>query len=268
MGQPKTYPHGVPSWVETAQPDIAAAQRFYGDLFGWTYQAPAPEYTIVQLDGRDVGGMTATDDTAAWHTYVAVDDAEATAAAVAKAGGTVLDGPSQGPAGVAAACADPAGGRFRLWQAGYRLGAQAVNEPGSWNFSDLHTPAVAEATDFYSTVFGWQVDDIGFGLMVRRPGYGDHLAATTDPDIRERQASVNAPPGFADAIAWFVPRDPGTPAHWHVTFTVVDRDATVEAVRRGGGEVVSTDDNEWTRLAVIRDPWGATFTASQFAPGG
>jgi uncharacterized protein len=41
--------------------------------------------------------------------------------------------------------------------------------------------------------------------MIRRPGHGDHLAATADHGIRERQEAVSAPPGFADAIAWLAP---------------------------------------------------------------
>jgi uncharacterized protein len=265
MEASRTYPHGVPSWVETTQPDVEAAQRFYGDLFGWTFEGG--DYLIAHLGGRDVAGLSA--GPAGWHTYVAVDSADATALAVASAGGTVLAGPQDaGQAGRFAVCADPSGADFRLWQAGRRLGAQATNGPGAWNFSDLHTPDPAGAVAFYAEVFGWEVDDIGFGMMVRVPGYGDHLESTVDPDIRSRQDGAGVPPGFADAVGWLVPADAGTPPRWHVTFSVADRDAAVATVRRGGGEVLSTDDNEWSRLAVVRDPWGATFTASQFAPGG
>ena len=61
--------------------------------------------------------------------------------------------------------------------------------------------------------------------MIQVPGYGDHLAATVDPDIHERQAGVGVPPGFADAIgvARRRPTEDRAP-HWHVTFTVADRD--------------------------------------------
>lgn len=47
---------------------------------------------------------------------------------------------------------------------------------------------------FYAAVFGWVAEPLvgTDAAMVRVPGYGDHLAATTDPGIRERQAS--APP--------------------------------------------------------------------------
>jgi uncharacterized protein len=142
-----------------------------------------------------------------------------------------------------------------------------VNEPGSWNFSDLHTDR-PDTTDFYVELFGWVVEDLGFATMVRRPGYADHLAATVDPDIRARHQAGGAPPGFSDAIAWIAPLEPGTSPHWHVAFTVADRDVTVESATQLGAEVLAAEDSRWTRTAVIRDPQGAMFTASQFRPAG
>ena len=55
---------------------------------------------------------------------------------------------------------------------------------------------------------------------------------------------------------------------WHVTFTVADRDQTAARAEQLGGEVLREDDNDWTKSAVIVDPHGARFTASQFAPRG
>ena len=274
MSQPRTYPDGVPSWVDTEQPDPSAAEEFYGRLFGWSFATVSPSdtpvYAIATLgDDRDVAGLAATTETAAtWNTYIAVDDAEATAARIWAAGGEVTVEPTDvGPAGRFAICRDPAGAEFRLWQARRRPGVQKVNEPASWNFSDLHTDR-PQAAAFYGDVFGWAVEDLGFATMVRRPGYGDHLEATVDPDIRARQAGVTAPPGFEDAIAWVAPLEPGTAPHWHVTFAVADRDATAAQAQRLGAEVISTQDAQWTRTALIRDPQGAVFTASQFTPPG
>jgi len=272
MSPTRTYPGGVPSWIDTEQPDPDAAQHFYGRLLGWTFETVSPPgtplYVIAKLDGRDVAGLALADpDAAAWNTYVAVDDADATAARVAAAGGKVVSGPfDPGPAGRTAFCRDPEGAPFRLWQAGRRLGAEVVNEPGSWNFSDLHTDRPSDEILFYTEVFGWVVEDLGFATMVRRPGYADHLAATVDPEIRARHQAGGAPAGFSDAIAWVVPLRPGTEPHWHVTFAVADRDATVDAAERLKADVIATEDARWTRTAVIRDPQGATFTASQFTP--
>ena len=52
---------------------------------------------------------------------------------------------------------DPEGIEFRIWQARRRLGAQVVNQPGAWNFSDLHTSDPGAAVAFYQEAFGWQV---------------------------------------------------------------------------------------------------------------
>jgi hypothetical protein len=273
MTQQRTYPPGVPCWVDTEQPDPAAAQAFYGRLFGWEFEDAVPagapgSYLVARLDGRDVAAIAAGAGPPDWLTYVAVEDADSAAADVTRLGGTVVAAPEDaGPGGRYAVCADPQGARFRLWQPRRRPGAQLVNAPGSWNFSHLQTSDPAAAREFYGALFGWEADEadeVGGGAALwRRPGYGDHLAATSDPDIRARQAK--APPGFADAVAWVGPTD--GPPRWQVAFTVADRDATVATAQRLGAQVVGVPvDGRWTRTAVLRDPQGAEFTASQFAP--
>ena len=163
-------------------------------------------------------------------------------------------------------CVDPRGAEFGLWQARKRLGAQLVNAPGSWNFSDLLTTDPHAAATFYSMVFGWEVDDVGFATMVRRPGYGEHLAATVDPGIVERQAELTAPAGFEDAVAWMRIITEGHPERWQVSFTVADRDTSATTAQDLGGAVIGTEEGEWTKTATIRDPQGAEFTVSQFTP--
>jgi predicted enzyme related to lactoylglutathione lyase len=271
----RSYPHGVTCWIDSEQPDLEAASRFYGGLFGWTLTDAVPpdapgSYLIATLDGADVAalGPATGSSSAGWNTYVAVDDADVTAAAVPAAGGVVLAPPADaGPGGRAATCADPQGAGFRLWQARRRLGAQLTNSPGTWNFSDLRTPDRDAAMAFYAPLFGWRAVDMaqGAGTMLQVPGYGDHLAATVDPGIHERQAA--APPGFADVIGSLVVT-PDEPAHWHVTFTVADRDGSVATAERLGATVLRSADGLWTRNALLRDPQGAEFTVSQFTPPG
>jgi hypothetical protein len=281
MAEQRTYPHGVPSWVDVEHHDVDAAQAFYGGLFGWTFQDATPpgvpaRYTIARSARQDVAGIgvaqpsgdgDSTDPT--WNTYIAVDDANAAAARVEASGGRLVQPPvDAGEGGRTAVCADPSGVPFRLWQARRRLGAQRVNAPGSWNFSDLHAADPAASAAFYGEVFGWLFDDLGFSTLIRVAGYGDHLAASSDPDIYARQAEVSAPPGFADAIAWLSRALPAEEPHWHVSFAVGDRDGTVATAQRLGGVVLETAETEWTRTALIRDPQGASFTASQFTPDG
>jgi uncharacterized protein len=281
MAEQRTYPEGVPAWIDVELPDLDAAQAFYAGLFGWDFRDAAPpegsaRSLVAQVDGQAVAGLTGVSDGVradqdaappAWNTYIAVDDIDDVAHRVEAAGGRVLTGPSAaGTDGRYVACTDPSGVPFRLWRAGARPGAQLVNAPGAWNFSDLHATDPAVSAAFYASVFDWSFNDVGYGSMIRRPGYGDHLAATVDPEIHARQAAVNAPPGFADAIGWLLPADSDRAPHWHVTFTVEDRDAAATAAERLGGAVLSRSDTAWTRTALLADPHGARFTTSQFTP--
>ena len=272
MSPQRTYPAGVPCWVDTEQPDPDAACRFYGELFGWTFDDAVPaqapgSYLIASLDGLDVAAVApGSGPPVGWNTYVAVDDADAAAVTVAAAGGTVVSEPADaGDGGRAAACTDPGGAAFRLWQPRNRLGAQVVNVAGAWNFSNLSTDRPDQAQAFYGEVFGWEAMDVGGGaVMWRRPEYGDHLEATVDPDIRTRQA--HAPDGFEDVVAGLVSTTDGGAPHWYVVFTVADRDDAVAVAQRLGAEVLSSEETMWTREAAIRDPQGAELTLSQFAP--
>jgi uncharacterized protein len=264
----RTYPPGVPSWIDVTAPDPDAAQGFYGGLFGWTFEVmtppSVPRYAIARLDGQDAAGLGEGGDLGVWSTYLAVDDIYAAEDSVVAAGGSSVSAPElAGEGGWSAVCADPAGIEFRLFQSERRPGVQVLNRPGAWNFSDLHTDDPA-GVDFYVQVFGWAVERSPDATMLRVPGYGDHLEATVDPDIRVRQA--DAPPGFADAIGWVAPNDPGVAPHWHVSFTVADRDQAVSDALGLGATVLESGDSEWTRHALIRDPQGAVFTASQFTP--
>jgi len=270
------FPPGVPCWIDTAQPDPHAAAFFYGALFGWelTDRMPAGapgQYLVARLRGRDVAAVGSQFDGAplapAWSTYIWVADAEDAAAKVAGAGGTVLGAPFDVlDAGRMAVCADPAGAMFHLWQPGTHRGAQAVNEPGTWNWSNLSTPDVEGAKRFYGAVFGWEADDTeGGGAMWRLPGYADFLEQF-DPELRRRHSDLNAPAGFSDAIGWMMPYEDGPP-HWDVTFSVDDVDAiAARTVELGGRTVVAPFDVGVVRTAILADPQGAIFTASHFNP--
>lgn len=274
MGGMRSYPHGVPSWVDVETDDIDATTEFYGGLFDWTFAeaAPtdtAPRYLIAHLDGQAVAGVgrLASPDglAAAWSTYIAVDDADETAERIRSAGGGILRAPADGgPGGRSVIATDPAGVDFRLLQAGRWPGAQRVNEPGAWNFSHLRSAEPSAVSPFYSEVFGWELQDAGIASLVRLAGYGSHLRDTIDPGIYDRQAAIGDDGSFADAVAWIAAAGDGERPHWQVTFTVADRDDAADRVERLGGTVLDHADAEWMREATVRDPRGAEFTISQF----
>jgi predicted enzyme related to lactoylglutathione lyase len=273
------YIPGVPCWIDTSQPDPEAAVGFYSGLFGWEFEDVMPpespgRYFIGRIRGGDVAAVGSIPEgapqSAAWNTYIWVDSADDAAAKARDAGGNVMMEPFDVmDAGRMAVLTDPEGAVFCVWQANRHKGAQIVNEHGSLNFNGLNTRDVERAKAFYWELFGWETLTLDGFEAWTLPGYGDHLERG-DPGLRKRVEEFGADPGFIDVVASINPisdDQPDTPAHWSVTFGTDDADATAETAARLGGKVlVAPFDAPWTRLTVIADPQGATFTASRFVP--
>lgn len=277
MSERDGYISGVPCWVDTNQTDPAKAAEFYGGLFGWELEESMPEgtpgsYLTARIRGGDVAAVASLREgsaAVAWNTYIWVDDADATAKQVVEAGGSVLLEPFDVPgAGRMAVMADTEGAVFSVWQAREHRGSKVVNEHGAVNFNGLATRDVAAAERFYGEVFGWKQLPLPGSPMWMLPGYGDHLEEAT-PGLKEQVAAM-APEGFVDVVAQLTPiaeGDTDTPPHWNVTFATDDVEATAALATELGAEVlVGPVDAPWVRMAVIRDPQGATFIASQFVP--
>jgi predicted enzyme related to lactoylglutathione lyase len=263
--------------VDTSPPDPGAVLPFYEGLFGWEFEDMMPagspgNYFTARIRGGDVAAVSSPSEgappAAMWNTYVWVASADETAAKAAGAGGKVMLPPFDVlDEGRMAVLADPEGAVFSIWEAGRHKGARIVNEHGTLNFNGLVTRDPEAAKAFYATVFGWRTLALPFGEMWTLPGYGDHLEERT-PGLREQVAQMGGPEGFIDVVASLNPiaaDDSATPAHWSVTFAVDDAESAPSQARKLGGQVVSgPSDAPWTRMAVIRDPQGATFIVSQF----
>jgi predicted enzyme related to lactoylglutathione lyase len=260
------YPAGVPCWIDIAVPDPEGAAAFYGGLFGWDVDDTG-RYLVAQLgeQERTVAGIRPAEDDdprpPAWTTYVCVDDVARSAGRVGAAGGRIVVPPTTSAGGARVALvADPAGAVFGLWEPSGRRGAELVNAPGTWNFSALSTPEPDQAEAFYGGVFGWQVN----GAMWALPGYGETQEAK-EPGFLKRHAEAGTPEGFTDAFGWL--QQAPTPS-WDITFAVDDAAATAQrAADLGGTVTVPPYDAGVAQIAVVADPWGATFTVSAYTPG-
>ena len=270
------YIAGVPCWVDSSQPDPAAAIDFYHRLFGWEFEnvmpadSPGP-YFVARLRGGDVAAVVPAADGAAsatWNTYVAVDDADATAAKVFDSGGKVIsEAFDAADAGRMAELSDAEGAPFRIWQAKQHKGAAIVNEPGAVVFNGLATHDVETAKKFYGAVFGWDTLTLDGGFLAwTLAGYGEHLEKD-DPGLRARTVEMGVPERFADVVGSLQATPADQPVGWSVTFAVEDADAAAaKAVELGATIVVPPMDAPWVRMSVISDPQGAMFVASQFVP--
>lgn len=241
----KPVPNG-PCWAEVGTPDPEAAQRFYGELFGWRTETDSREemggYTIAYVGHLPVAALVPLGEEqqpVTWFVTFAVADVDTAVERVKSGGGTVEFEAGDVPGmGRFASVADPQGAGFHLWQAKGFEGAGLLNEPGSLGWVELMSRTPERAVDFYTTVFGWSVnasehytqwgiDGADFGGMVR-------MDDKFPPEV---------------------------PPHWLPYFAVADVDASAATATQAGGTVLMepTTVNGTLRIAVLRDPQGAMF---------
>ncbi len=114
--------HGALTWNELHTPDPDAAQAFYADLFGWTYDPMdtqgGPPYSIIMNGGSANGGVTNIQmgEPPSWLPYFAVDSLEEAISTAEGSGGSKLAGPIPMPQGQIAVLADPQNAAFALWE--------------------------------------------------------------------------------------------------------------------------------------------------------
>ncbi len=115
------------------------------------------------------------------------------------------------------------------------------NQPdGTPTWIDLGIPDLDRAMDFYRALFGWEYEvgpvETGHYTMCLLEG-------------RAVAALMPNPDPAADAF-W-----------WNVYFATADCDQTSARVRAAGGELITPPDDVMSqgRMAIVRDPVGATF---------
>ncbi|MFE0191852.1 VOC family protein [Streptomyces sp. NPDC058989] len=237
---------GAPCWVELGTSDVDAAKVYYHQVFGWRAETdPRDEtggYTVLYLGAAPVAALaplSAPGRSTAWTVSFATRDADALAAAVTRAGGRQVRAPSDVfDLGRFAVLADPEGAVFEVWQARSFAGAAVLSAPGSLGWVELATRDEAAAKVFYTGVFGWTV-----GTHEDYPQWGIDGA-----DF-----------GGMSALDEFYPEDVG--AHWLPYFAVADVDETAARAAESGGTLLvpPTDVPDGPRIAVVRDPQGASF---------
>jgi len=249
------YEPGVPSWIDIGSPNPQGAADFYGALFGWDAPEGPPEtggYRVAMVGDRAVAGIGEQQNPGppVWATYIAVENADEAVAKVLASGGQVLL-PAMDvlDVGRMAVFVDPVGAVFSVWQAGTHPGAELVNEPGTWSWSELITTDLQVSKDFYGEVFGWTANPQGAGPM------GEY----TEWQLHGRSVGgmMQKPPMLPAEV----------PPFWAVYFAVADTDAAVARVTELGGSVMMPPmDIEPGRFATVADPFGAVFNVIALKP--
>jgi hypothetical protein len=253
MPEVKSHAPGEYCWIELNTSDVAAAKRFYFDLFDWQAEDEGAgtdmAYTHLQIGGLNIGAMCALQPESLaqgvpphWMSYMAVENADEAAAKAAALGGTVVMGAFDVmDAGRMAILQDPQGATFCVWQAKASIGIALVgNEIGTFGWNELWTTDCAAATTFYTGLFGWSAK-----------------ADAAPGGYTEWQLNDQSIGGMMKIQADMGP----VPPNWLPYFLVADCNATAAKAIAGGGKlfVEPMDIPDVGRFSVIADPQGATF---------
>lgn len=246
-----TYTLGRFVWRELFTRDTAAAKRFYGELFGWSFEdrpmGPDWSYTLWKIGDRQIGGMMDIGNLPAedahipphWALYVSVDDVDAAAARAVAEGGKVLGQCMDIPGvGRFAVVQDPTGAVLNVFRSANGDPAERAPERHDFCWENLSSTDPDRAIAFWQKVVGWGTTRMGENptpLFTRKVDGKDVELASVGP----------APEGSHSSWATFVAVD-------HVK-------AALDKCRGLGGKVLleRTEIPQVGAFGIIEDPTGA-----------
>ena len=241
------------AWMELATADQNGAKQFYKSLFGWDFEdhpmGPGAVYTMFKLAGKDIAGCYPVSLMPGhvpphWGAFIAVEDADRTAARATELGGKVLRAPGDvAEYGRMAVIQDPAGAVFSIWKPKSHAGTGITGENGALCWADLLTEDRERAKPFYEGLFGWRFD-LGQG---KDPSGYLHIK------------------NGEDFIGGMQLKPPQAPPHWLLYFQTADCAASTAKAKQLGAKIfVEPMDIEGAgRFSVLDDPQGAGFALFQ-----
>jgi len=238
-------------WFDLVTAEPAAAQAFYGKVFGWNF-APAPgasDYSIFSAGGRPIGGIfqpAGAVPGTRWLAFVSVRDMDATIARLGRTGfSTILPATKVPGRGTHAIVRDTQGAIVGLLKSASGDPRDEPVGPGEFFWVDLYTRSVASAAAAYAYI-GYQVvpadEDQGDRVMLVANGYARAGIAALPPEGRQ----------------------PG----WLPYVQVEDVAATVVAAQTAGGKLLLAPDPSVLdgNVAVIGDPLGGVIGVIHWKP--
>ncbi len=262
-------------WHDLLTHDAEAAQEFYGNLFGWSFESSseAPgRYWDIKHEGRAIASMLAVGrdevDSPLWLVSVSVDDVDGAASRASGLGATITVEPSELPnRGRYAVVEDLQGAFFVLLRSssgdppdGGEVGS------GAWLWSELWTTDATAAVSFYEGLLGYQSRTVAA-----------RLADTPDDASAESVAGEESPVVFyamyrGDNVRAGIHQLPSDAVSYWLPYVAV-RDVSGVAARAaelGGKVLLPPEAVRNGEAAILVDPTGAPFGIQEWprAEGG
>ncbi len=233
-------------WHDLLTPDVALANRFYSDVFGWEYHVEhatefawgdgEADYPLIVAGGEAQGGIIESYANR-WLAYVACDDVDVLTDRAKALGATVdreaFDVPGVGRSAV---LRDVTGAVICPFVVGHNFPAPT----GTFLPDVLIAPEPDPAREFYEGLFGWTAGDLdpaGGSLMY--DSSGAHVAS-----IIVRDGTIPLP---------------GTGGIWAPCMRVRDLETALASAGSLGGEVLMRSTNAQPGT-LVADPMGAVFS--------
>jgi len=230
-------------WHDLVTDNPAVAKKFYGELFGWTFEpgkGVEPDYTIIRQQGVPIGGLVVPKQQTSpqWLSYVVVADVDRAVVAFRQAGGQVYRGPLNARNDLrVAAVADAQGAPIGLASRGPLDGvSDALPEINRWLWMDYVARDEAPALQFYSQVLGY----------------------TSQAETRETATYYRLANGHPRAGLFKTPW-PRETSIWLPYIRVADPEASSKRAQELGGLIVQAPAPRVRNgsLAIVLDPGGA-----------
>jgi predicted enzyme related to lactoylglutathione lyase len=245
-------------WMELVTPDLAGAQRFYGGLFGWTFQEVPnvrDPYCVALGNGELVAGLVQPKaphggrHQPQWLPFISTRDVSRVRQQALAHGAKVLSPPRSYPGrGEQAVLSDPQGAVFGVLNSASGDPPDELADPGEWIWMSLLTNDPKRDAAFYQALFGYDVQPLPGS------GGGEHLLLSTE--------------GFARASANSLPHSARKEyPYWLGFVRVLDTAASVAKVKSLGGTVLTEPHAERHGgiVAVVADPAGTPFGLMEWA---
>ncbi|MFJ1804401.1 VOC family protein [Streptomyces sp. NPDC088180] len=251
---PLTGP-AAPCWVTLMTRNLETAERFYGQVLGWSFRPGrlGADFSVAYRGDIPVAGVFAVSSTyriaVAWTPYFAVEDADVAAARVRERSGTVAVGPLTLGKGRGVLASDRDGASFGLWERTEASTSPPAPAGHAHAWLRLRTRNAFDAAIFYGEVLDWASG---------RPGCCDVAYEGDEVIVRcEGHPLARISSGAVEAAV-----DPLVRPHWQVQFPVADLAATVSAAGLQGGALVEERTGFGGTEVTLRDPDGALFAVT------